>query len=65
MSMNNQGDQEAPLSGDQQTNQSRSEDRGAASNLQIEEVDVALADQSDRYIQSLYFYLIKLFHSFI
>jgi hypothetical protein len=52
MSANNQGDQEIPLSTDQQTNQSRIEDRTGESSLQVEEIDVALADQSDRFAKN-------------
>ncbi len=46
MATNKQGDQEIPLS----TDQTRSENVNTESSPQIEEVDVALAGESDRFV---------------
>ncbi|CAF0886511.1 unnamed protein product [Rotaria sp. Silwood1] len=47
MSTNNQSAQEIPLSTDHSTNQLQSENGVSESSQQIEEIDIALADQSD------------------
>ncbi|CAF2374033.1 unnamed protein product [Rotaria sp. Silwood2] len=47
MSTNNQSDQEIPFSTDNPTNQLQSENGVSESSQQIEEIDIALTDQSD------------------